>query len=82
MAKRNKIVDAVMSTINHYEYIGTPDEKVSMTFKYLVEMKKYIKELEQEIENKEYKCQQLEMKVSNLLRNQLEKLDNTIKHLI
>ena len=80
--ERSKEVNVILKTINRYEYIGTEDEKVSVTFKYLVELKNYVKALEQEVKNKEYKCSELEGKVNNLLMNQINKLNKSITHLV
>ena len=80
--KRPKIVDVVLGVIGQYQYIGSKDEKVSITFEYLLELRDYIRKLEEEIENEEYKNEQLKRKVDNLLKNQIEKLNKTINHLI
>lgn len=80
--KRPKIVDIVLGVIGQYQYIGSKDEKVSITFEYLLELKDYIRKLEETVENQEYKNKQLNTKVDSLLKNQLEKLNKTINHLI
>ena len=80
--KRPKIVDIVLGVINQYQYIGTKKEKVSITFEYLLELRDYIRKLEETVENQEYKNKQLNTKVDSLLKNQLEKLNKTINHLI
>ena len=80
--KRPKIVDIVLRVINQYQYIGTKKEKVSITFEYLLELRDYIRKLEETVENQEYKNKQLNIKVDSLLKNQLEKLNKTINHLI
>ena len=80
--KRPNTVDIVLGVINQYQYIGTKKEKVSITFEYLLELRDYIRKLEEELEKEEYKNEQLKRKVDSLLKNQIEKLNKTINHLI